>query len=185
MIPFIVLAVVLVALVLWFVGAYNRLVKLRNQSREGWAGIDVQLQRRADLVPNLVDTVKGYAAHETEVFDNITSARAALAGAQGPKETEAAATAFDSALRGLLAVAEDHPELRASDNFVDLQRQLSEIENELSLARRYYNATVEDLNTAIETIPTNIVAGIAGFDQAEYFRATSDASVAPRVSFDD
>lgn len=179
-----VLAVVVIGALAFAVVLYNRLVRLRNQAEEGWAGIDVQLQRRADLVPNLVETVKGYAAHEEGVLTDVTRARAALQQASGPAANAAASDLLTNALGRLFAVAEDYPDLKASANFGQLQRQLSDIEQELSLARRWYNASVEDLNTATQTFPSVLVASTFGFERREYFEATDDAQATPIVDFD-
>lgn len=182
------LGIVLVLLVIgigaYLVATYNRLVRLRNKREEGWSGIDVQLQRRADLVPNLVEVVKGYASHEEGLFTRIAEARAATVSAQGPEANERAANALEGALKSLFAVAEDYPDLKASNNFLELQRQLAAIEEELAFARRYYNATVEDQNTAVETFPSNLVAGMFGFERATYFQAGEDAVAVPRVDLD-
>ncbi|MDX1621915.1 MAG: LemA family protein [Nitriliruptorales bacterium] len=168
----------------WLVVTYNRLVARRNKVEEGWAGIDVQLQRRADLVPNLVETVKGYAGHERDVFEEVTRARTAVVQAENPAEAERADLALESALGRLFAVAEDYPELRASDNFLALQRELSEIEEELAFSRRYYNAVVEDHNTGIEQFPNLIVARPFGFVRRPYFRAGDEQRVVPDVDLE-
>jgi LemA protein len=179
-----VIAAVILALVGYLIVTYNRLVRLRNKNEEGWSGIDVQLQRRADLVPNLVEVVKGYATHEEGVFLRVTEARAATINATGPADKEQAANQMTGALKSLFAVAEDYPDLKASTNFLELQRQLAAIEEELAFARRYYNGTVENVNTAVETFPANMVAGPFGFERATYFQAGDDAVAAPRVDLD-
>lgn len=176
--------VIIVLVVGWLVATYNRLVRLRNKREEGWSGIDVQLQRRADLVPNLVEVVKGYARHEDALFTRIAEARAATVNAKGPEQSEQAANAMSGALKSLFAVAEDYPDLKASANFLELQRQLAAIEEELALSRRYYNATVKQLNTAVETFPANLVAGMFGFERAAYFQAGEDAAAVPQVDLD-
>ncbi len=175
---------VVVVVVGWVVSTYNGLVTLRNKAEEGWAGIDVQLRRRADLVPNLVETVKGYASHEAQVFDRVTRARAAVVGASGPQDADAANNELAGALKSLFAVAEAYPELQASDNFLELQRQLAEVEEELAFSRRYYNATVEDLNTRTEQFPSNVVANAFGFERRAYFDPGEDAVAVPRIDFD-
>jgi LemA protein len=158
-------------------------VKRRNEVQEGWAGIDVQLQRRADLVPNLVETVKGYAAHEEGVLTEVTAARAGLMKAQGPAEAGAADNMLEQALGKLFAVAEAYPDLKASENFQSLQSELSKLEEEISFARRYYNALVEKLNTAIQTFPNVLIAGPLGFKPAEFFKAGEAARTVPSVDF--
>ncbi len=170
-------ALLVVALAL----GYNRLVRLRNEADTGWANIDVQLQRRADLIPNLVEAVRGYAAHERGVFEEVTKARAQLQQAPGP---EAAGTANDlltAALGRLFAVAEAYPELKASENFLRLQEDLTDTEDKISAARRYYNSTVLHFNTAIQTIPWVLVARPLGFRAKEFFSASGDTGV-PEVS---
>lgn len=177
-------AVALLAAVLWLVLTYNRLVHLRNRREEAWAGIDVQLQRRADLVPALVEIVQGYAGHEAAVLREVTEARAGVAQASGPAESGAADERLTGALRSLFAVAEAYPDLKASANFLSLQKELAVVEDELAFARRYYNAVVEDLNTAVQRFPTLLVARPLGFTTAEYFRADSDARSVPAVDLD-
>ncbi len=175
---------VVVLVAVWVLRTYNRLVALRNKREEAWAGIDVQLQRRADLVPNLVEVVKGYASHEAAVFEQVTEARARLAAATGPAESAVADEQLTGALKSLFAVAEAYPELKASANFLSLQRELATVEDELAFARRYHNAVVKDLNTAVQTFPTVLVARPFGFHEAEYFRAGEDAGAVPDVDLD-
>lgn len=184
--PAIVFGVLAVAalLVVWLVLTYNRLVHLRNRREEAWAGIDVQLQRRADLVPALVETVKGYAGHEAAVLREVTEARAAVTQASGPVESGAADERLTGALKSLFAVSEAYPDLKASANFLSLQKELAVVEEELAFARRYYNAVVEDLNTAVQRFPTLLVAGPLGFERAEYFQADVDARSVPAVDLD-
>ena len=179
----IVVAVVVALIVIWAIATYNRLVRRRNEVQEAWAGIDVQLQRRADLVPNLVETVKGYASHEAGVFEEVTRARAGLMNASGPAEAGAADNMLQQALGKLFAVAEAYPDLKASDNFQSLQGELSKLEEEISFARRYYNALVEKLNTSIQTFPTLLLAGPFGFKPAEFFKAGDAARTVPTVDF--
>lgn len=161
---FIVLAVIAV----WLIFAYNSLVRLRNRAREAWSDIDVQLKRRYDLIPNLVETVKGYMAHERGVFEKVTEARARAMGAS-PKEKAGAENMLSGALKTLFAVSENYPQLRASENFKQLQDELSDTENKIQAARRFYNTNVRDLNTKIETFPTNLIARSLGFTQMEFF----------------
>ncbi|TMB62246.1 MAG: LemA family protein [Chloroflexi bacterium] len=182
----IVLAVI--ALVAFFlIGIYNRLVTLRQRVREAWSDIDVQLKRRYDLIPNLVETVKGYAAHEKTVFENVTNARAnaIAAGATGtPEQRAQAENVLTGALRSVFAVAENYPQLQASQNFRDLQEQLTATEDKIAFARRFYNGNVRDYNTALQTFPTNALAGAFGFTSEQYFELADAAErTAPKVSF--
>ena len=172
-------------LVLLAVGAaygYNRLVRLRNEVDTGWANIDVQLQRRADLIPNLVEAVRAYATHERGVFDEVTRARAALQQASTPGSAADANEGLTAAIGRLFAVAEAYPELQASENFLELQNDLTDTEDKISAARRYYNATVMRSNTAVQSIPWLLLAKPFGFREREFFSAQGDTSV-PQVSF--
>lgn len=180
----IVLVAVLVVLALWAIAIYNRLVRLRALVKEGFSGITVQLRRRADLVPNLVSTVEGYAAHEKSVLNEVTAHRADATSANGVAATAQADNAFSAMLGRLIAVAEAYPDLKADDNFRQLQDELSEIEEQLQGARRYYNATVRDLNTRIQSFPDVLFARPLGFSEAEFY-ADADASIqqAPKVQF--
>jgi len=175
---------VVAVLVLLAVWAYNKLVRLRNRTDEAYAQIDVQLKRRYDLVPNLVETVKGYAAHERQTFEAVTAARNAAQGASGVAQVAEANNVLTGALRGLLAVAEAYPQLRASENFMQLQEQLTTTENQIGFARQFYNDSVRALNTAIETFPLMLLAGMAKATRREYFEVTDEATrEAPRVQF--
>jgi len=181
----IVVVALVVIVLLWAVGQYNALVRLRNLVQEAWRQIDTELQRRHDLIPNLVETVKGYAAHEREVFEAVTAARAAAsAPGAGPAAQAAQENVLTQALGRLFAVAENYPVLRASENFQQLQAELSNTEDRVAAGRRFYNANVRELNTKVETFPTNVIAGMFGFVRAEYFEA-EDPQVrqAPTVSF--
>ena len=171
-------------LVLWAVAVYNRLVRLRALAREGFSGITVQLRRRADLVPNLVSTVEGYATHERSTLSEVIAHRTDTTTARGVAETAQADNVFSQMLGRLMAVAEDYPDLKADENFRQLQTELAEIEEELQGARRYYNATVRDLNTRIQSIPDMLIARPTGFAE-EPFYADADASIqtAPVVKF--
>jgi LemA protein len=160
---------------------YNRLVRLRNEADTGWANIDVQLQRRTDLIPNLVQTVRGYAAHERAVFEEVTRARAALQDAGTPGAAGDANDILTEALGRLFAVAEAYPELQASENFLRLQEDLTDTEDKISAARRYYNSTVMHYNTGIQSIPWVLVARPLGFREREFFSAEGDTAV-PQVS---
>lgn len=171
-----------VALGLFLVLGYNRLVRLRNEVGTGWANIDVQLQRRADLIPNLVETVRAYAAHERGVFEEVTRARSALQQAGTPGSAAAANEGLTAALGRLFAVAEAYPELRASENFLQLQEDLTDTEDKISAARRYYNATVMRFNTAVQSIPWLLLARPFGFREREFFSAEGDTAP-PRVEF--
>lgn len=173
---------VVILVVLLLVVGYNRLVRLRNEVDTGWANIDVQLQRRADLIPNLVEAVRGYAAHERGVFDEVTRARAALQQAGTPGAAAEANEGLSAALGRLFAVAEAYPELKASENFLQLQEDLTDTEDKISAARRYYNATVMHYNTAVQTIPWLLIALPLGFHAREFFSAEGDTAP-PQVSF--
>jgi len=176
----ILLGVVALLLVVFVVG-YNRLVRLRNEVDTGWSNIDVQLQRRSDLIPNLVEAVKGYAAHERGVFEEVTEARASLLRATTPGEAGAANEVVTAALGRLFAVAEAYPDLKASQNFLRLQEDLTDTEDKISAARRYYNATVMRFNTKIQSIPGVLYAGVLGFRAREFFAAEDEAHAVPQV----
>ena len=173
-----------VVLLLYVIGIYNQLVRLRALVKEAFSGITVQLRRRADLIPNLVETVKGYATHERETLDQVIAHRGDAVKARGVAETAAADTAMTAMIGRLFAVAEAYPELKANQNFLELQDELSTIEEELQGARRYYNATVRDLNTRVQSFPDVLLARPMGFSEEPYY-ADADASIqsAPRVSF--
>ena len=175
---------IVVVIVGWILGAYNSLVRLKNQMKEAWSDIDVQLKRRHNLIPNLVETVKGYAAHESQVFDSVTKARAQALGAQGTADKAQAEGQLSGALKSLFAVAEAYPELKANTNFLELQRELSDTENKIQAAYRFYNGMVRDYNTAIETAPSNIIANTFGFKQAEFFEIVNpEEKEVPAVKF--
>jgi len=179
------LLIVVIVLVLLFVSLYNRLVSLRVRSENAWSDIDVQLKRRADLVPNLVSTVKGYAAHESGTLNAVTQARTKAVAAQsaGPATRAQAEGELTTALRGLTVAVEAYPQLQASGGFRDLQAQLATIEEAVQSSRRYYNAVVRDLNTAISTIPSNLVAGPMGYHELEFFEAAAGERELPKVTF--
>ena len=184
----IIIAVIVLLIIVWMISAYNNLVTLRNRVKNGWAQIDVQLKQRADLVPNLVETVKGYATHESQVFTQVTEARAkAVAVAAdkqaGTAERIAAENDLSRALFNLQATAEAYPQLQANQNFMDLQHQLQDLEQKIAYARQFYNQVVMKLNNAIETIPSNIVAGLFHFEQADYFQVDDASKKAPQVKF--
>ncbi|HEX5724057.1 MAG TPA: LemA family protein [Longimicrobiaceae bacterium] len=177
--------VVVAVLALAVVGVYNRLVGLRLRAQNAWSDIDVQLKRRYDLIPNLVETVKGYASHERETLDAVTQARTRAVAAQnaGPAERAQAEAQLTTALRGLTVAVEAYPELQASGGFRDLQAQLGQVEEALQNARRYYNAVVRDLNTKIIQFPSNLVAGVFGFQPRPFFEAELAERETPKVSF--
>ena len=180
----IILLIVLAAIVLWIVGVYNRLITLRNRAKEAWSDIDVQLKRRYNLIPNLVETVKGYAAHEKEVFLKVTEARSRAMGAQTPKEKGEAENFLSSTLKSLFAVAENYPQLRASENFLELQRELTDTEDKVQASRRFYNGNVRDLNIMIESFPVNVIAGTFRFAKMDFFEIEEAAAREPvKVKF--
>ena len=167
--------IVVIALFVWV--TYNGLVTLKVRVDEAWSDITVQLKRRLDLIPNLVNSVKGYAAHESGVFEKVTEARANALSAQGVKETAAAENQFEGALKSLFAVAESYPDLKASQNFMELQQELVDTEDKIQAARRFYNGGVRDLNTKMQIFPNNIFAGMLGFKQREFFEVEDMAQV--------
>lgn len=175
--------IALALVVIWFVITYNGLVKLRNRVDNAWGQVEVQLQRRYDLIPNLVQAVKGYASHESETFEKVITARNRAADATGPAAKADADNVLTGMLRQLFALAEDYPDLRASENFQDLQGQLAETEDKVSVARQIYNDSTLTFNNKVQTIPSNIVASITGFSARDFFDAPSDADQAPRVEF--
>ncbi|MCI1983978.1 MAG: LemA family protein [Bifidobacteriaceae bacterium] len=180
----IVIVVILVAIVAWFIHAYNSLVRTRNMVDNGWAQIDVQLKQRADLIPNLVETVKGYATHESQTFEKVTQARAAAANATGIAARADAENQLSRALVNVLATAEQYPELKANQNFIDLQTQLKALEEKIAYARQFYNDVVLKYNNSLQTFPSNIVAGMFHFTQREYFKADEAARTVPQVTFE-
>jgi LemA protein len=166
-----------------FVFIYNGLIRDRNRVDNAWAQVDVQLKRRYDLIPNLVETVKGYASHELKTFERVTQARGGAQAAQGPAEQAQAENFLTQALRQLFAVSEDYPELRASENFSSLQEDLEETENKIAVSRQIYNDTVLTYNNKVQQIPTNIVASMFNFDAREFFEAGDEAEEAPTIEF--
>ncbi len=167
--PIIIVIAVIAVLGAIVAGMYNGLVRSNVRVDEAWSDITVQLKRRADLIPNLVETVKGYAKHEKEVFENVTKARAAIMGATGVEETAAADNQFTGALKSLFAVAEAYPQLKANENFAQLQAELTDTEDKIQAARRFYNGSARDLNIKVQTFPTNIFAGMLGFKKREFY----------------
>ena len=179
---YILLAIVVVA-ILWLIGVYNGLIKLKNRTDEAWSDIDVQLKRRYDLIPNLVETVKGYATHERELFENVTKARAAAMQAGGVEAKAKAENALSATLKSLFAVSENYPELKASENFAKLQDELSDTENKIQAARRFYNGQVRDFNTKIQVFPNNTVANMLKFTKYEFFEADEKEKEKVEVKF--
>ena len=184
MIYVIIIVAVILLLGLFYILARNGIIRLRNQCDEAWSGIDVQLKRRHDLVPNLVESVKGYATHERETFEKVTQARAAAMQASGPAEAGKAESQLSQALGGLRVVAEQYPELRATENFQQLQRQLTELEDEIQASRRIYNSNVQQYNTRIQQFPGEIIANQGSFTAKPFFEITDAADrETPQVSF--
>jgi len=174
LIPIIVLLVIVGLPLLWLIGTYNGLVRLRQHVRESWSGIDTELKRRYDLIPSLVETVKGYAAHEQRVLEDVTKARQQAVASNGsPGQQAMDENMLVGALRQLFAVAEGYPDLKASDNFLHLQKELVNTEDRIQAARRFYNANVRDMNTRVETFPSNIIANGFGFQREEFFEVES------------
>jgi len=179
------LLIVLVFIVIWFISIYNRLVGMRNNVEASWQQIDVQLQKRYDLIPNLVETVKGYASHEKEVFQRVTEARANCINASGAQAQGEAENMLTGALKSLFAVAEAYPDLKANQNFLMLQQELSSIENKIAYSRQHYNDVVRAYNTLQQQFPANMVAGMAGCRPADYFEIEEAAArEVPKVSFE-
>src|SRR5262245_6794568 len=179
-----IIAAVVAALAVYAVGVFNRLVRLRNMVREGWSGIDVQLRRRTDLIPNLVDTVKAYAAHERGVLEEVTQRRAGSIAAGDVPAQANAERALSGSLNRLLALAEAYPQLKADQNFLTLQRQLAEIEDQIQMSRRYYNGAARNLNIAIQSFPAVLLAGALGFKADPFFELENRAEGnAPQVAF--
>src|SRR5215470_12159808 len=175
---------IIVAIVLFVIVIFNRLIRQRNLVREGWSGIDVQLRRRTDLVPNLVEAVKGYAAHERGLFEDVAAKRASSIAADNVGGQAAAERALQGSLGRLFAVAEAYPQLKADKNFLELQQQLADIEDQLQMARRYYNGTVRNLNISIQSFPNNLVAGLLGFHEQPFFELDDRReAAAPVVAF--
>jgi LemA protein len=179
----VVIVVIAVLLLVIAIAIYNRLVRLRNRTENAWAQVDVQLRKRYDLIPNLVETVKGYAAHERDTFEEVTKARTAAQQAQGVQQQAQAENALTAALGRLFAVAEQYPQLRATENFQQLQAQLSDVEQNIAVARQVYNDTVLTYDNAIQSVPTNIFAGMFNFGPKQYFEIEDAVREAPRVQF--
>jgi LemA protein len=182
-IPLIAIGVVLLLVLIWFVGNYNRFVRVRQHMRESWSDVDVELKRRYELIPNLVETVKGYAAHEKEVLERVTALRNAAAANHGSARSQAAdESTLALELKRLFAVVEAYPQLKADAHYLELQRELANTEDRIAAARRFYNANVREMTQLCEAIPTNIVAAMCGFEGGDYFQLSSEAErVVPRV----
>ncbi len=165
--------------IIWLITLYNSLIMMRNRVKEAWSDIEVQLKRRYDLIPNLVETVKGYMAHERTVFEKVTQARTQAMGASTKEEKLGAENILSGTLKTLFAVSENYPDLKANANFLDLQRELSDTENKIQAARRFYNGNVMDYNTKIEVLPTNLIAGALGFKKEEFFGIENEAERQP------
>lgn len=166
---------VVILIILWIIGVYNGLIKLKNRTDEAWSDIDVQLKRRYDLIPNLVESVKGYAAHEKNLFEKVTLARSQAMQAQTPEAKGKAENVLTDTIKSLFAVAENYPQLRASENFAKLQDELSDTENKIQAARRFYNGNVRDFNTKIQVFPNNLIAGMMKFIAREFFEIENEA----------
>ena len=175
----IIILVVVVVAILWVVAVFNGLVTLKNRAKEAWADIDVQLKRRYDLIPNLVETVKGYATHERELFEKVTQARANAMSAQGVQAKGDAENMLSSTLKSLFAVSENYPDLKASQNFLALQNELTDTEDKIQAARRFYNTNVRDLNIKIESFPASMIAGTFGFKEMELFQTANEVERNP------
>jgi len=179
----IILIIVIVTVVLALL-AYNSLIKKRNQVKEAWSDIEVQLKRRHNLIPNVVETVKGYASHERETLDSVTQARTQAMGAQTPEEQAKAENVLSGTLKTLFAVSENYPDLKANANFLDLQRELADTENKIQASRRFYNTNVRDYNTAVESVPTNVIASVFSFKKEDFFELDDEAARSvPKVDF--
>lgn len=178
-----IIGAIIIILIIIIIVIYNNLVKARNKVKNAWAQIDVQLNRRNDLIPNLVETVKGYAGHEKSVLENVTKARSGLMNASSVKDIQEADNQLTGALRTLFAVAENYPELKANDNFKELQSELSGTEDKIAYSRQFYNDTVLMYNNTCQEFPNNIIAGIFGFKEADFFEAAEGARTVPKVEF--
>lgn len=179
----IVILVIVVLVALWLLGMYNGLIRLKNRVDEAWSDISVQLKRRYDLIPNLINTVKGYAAHEKEVFEKVTEARTRAMGAGNAADKAEAENTLSGTLKTLFAVSENYPELKANQNFLELQRELTDTEDKIMASRRFYNGNVRDFNTKIEVFPTNLIAGALNFTKREFFEVADGEKENVKVEF--
>ncbi|OGI25552.1 MAG: hypothetical protein A3J76_05720 [Candidatus Moranbacteria bacterium RBG_13_45_13] len=182
MIMWVILGIIAI-LAIWTVAIYNGLIRLKNRVDEAWSDIDVQLKRRYDLIPNLVSIVKGYAQHEKEVFEKVTEARTRAMGAQSAGDKAQAENMLSQTLKSLFAVAEAYPDLKANQNFLELQRELTDTEDKIQAARRFYNGNVRDFNTKIQVFPNNVFAGMLGFSSREFFEAGGEEKEPVKVEF--
>jgi LemA protein len=178
-----IILIVIAVIILWIIAVFNGLIRLKTRTDEAWSDIDVQLKRRHDLIPNLIEAVKGYAAHEKGLFERVTEARTKAMSAQGIEEKGKAENMLSGTLKSLFAVAENYPQLKANENFLQLQTELSDTENKIQAARRFYNGNVRDLNIKIETFPSRIIAGMLGFKKREFFAADESEKEVPQVKF--
>ncbi len=179
-----IILIVIVLIIIWLIAVYNSLIKSRNRVDEAWSDIDVQLKRRYDLIPNLIETVKAYASHEKETFQKVTEARSKAMQAENVEEKAKAENALSETLKSLFAVAENYPDLKASQNFMQLQDELVDTENKIQAARRFYNGNVRDFNTKIQVFPTNLIVGLLGFKKYDFFQVEEEAArEAPKVKF--
>lgn len=172
--------IIVAIIVVWVIAIYNKFIRLRTQSDEAWSDIDVQLKRRYDLIPNLIDTVKGYASHEAGTLQKVTEARTMAMGAQTVEEHAKAENMLSGALKSLFAVSEGYPDLKANENFIELQRELTDTENKIQASRRFYNTNVRDLNIAVESFPSNVIAGMFKFGKREFFELESSEAEAAK-----
>ncbi|MFH1129333.1 MAG: LemA family protein [Patescibacteria group bacterium] len=178
-----IILIVVAVIVLWIIAVFNGLIRLKTRTDEAWSDIDVQLKRRYDLIPNLIEAVKGYAAHEKGLFESVTEARSKAMNAQGAEEKGKAENMLSGTLKSLFAVAEAYPELKANTNFLQLQTELSDTENKIQASRRFYNGNVRDLNIKIQTFPSRIIAGMLGFKKREFFAIDESEKAVPEVKF--
>ena len=178
-----ILLIIIVLVIIWAIAIYNGLITLKNRVDEAWSDIDVQLKRRYDLIPNLVNTVKGYAAHEKEVFEKVTEARTQAMSAGSAQEKAQAENALSGTLKSLFAVAENYPDLKANQNFLELQRELTDTEDKIQAARRFYNGNVRDFNIKIESFPNNIFAGMLHFTKRDFFEGNGEEKEPVKVEF--
>ena len=181
--PYLIGGIIALLIIFYFIGVYNHLVVLKTRIMEALSGIDVQLKRRADLIPNLIETIKGYAKHEKEVFENVTKARSALMSAESVQEKAEADNMLTGALKSLFAVAEAYPELKANTNFEDLQKQLADTEDKIAYSRQFYNSNVLDYNAKLQMFPSNLVAGMFGFKAFDFFKADESERENVKVQF--
>lgn len=179
-----VIVILAVVVVLWLIAIYNGLIKMKNRTDEAWSDIDVQLKRRYDLIPNLIETVKGYATHEKELFEKVTQARTAAMGAENPNEKAEKENILSGTLKSLFAVSENYPDLKANENFLELQRELTDTEDKIQASRRFYNGNVRDINIKIQQFPNNLIAGALGFKKRDFFETENEAEREPvKVAF--